>query len=126
MTHDKLSVRAALLIVFGTVLTAAVAGVSAAADDVRLIDAAKQNDQFVVRTLLEEGLDVNARHPDGSTALLWATYYDDTETAGLLISAGADVNAANDYGESRSRWDANTRTWRSSTRSSTRAPIRTR
>ena len=100
MTHDKLSVRAVLLTVFGTVLTAAVASVAAAADDVRLIDAAKQNDQFVVRTLLEEGLDVNARHPDGSTALLWATYYDDPETAGLLISAGADVNAANDYGES--------------------------
>ena len=100
MTHHKLSVGAVLLTVFGTVLTAAVASVSAAADDVRLIDAAKQNNQFVVRTLLEEGLDVNARHPDGSTALLWATYHDDPETAGLLISAGADVNAANDYGES--------------------------
>ena len=49
---------------------------------------------------MAEGLDVNARHPDGSTALLWASYYDDTEPAGLLISAGADVNAANDYGES--------------------------
>ena len=87
MTHHKLSVGAVLLTVFGTVLTAAVASVSAAADDVRLIDAAKQNNQFVVRTLLEEGLDVNARHPDGSTALLWATYHNDPETAGLLISA---------------------------------------
>ena len=100
VTHHKLSVRAILLTVFGIVLTTAGVSVSAVADDIRLIDAAKQNDQFVVRTLLEEGLDVNARHPDGSTALLWATYYDDTETAGLLISAGADVNAANDYGES--------------------------
>ena len=97
MTHHKQSVRA-ILFVFALIV--AVANVSAAADDLRLINAAKQNDQAAVRTLLEEGLDVNARQQDGATALLWATYYNDTETAGLLISAAADVNAANNYGES--------------------------
>ncbi len=100
MIHDTLSIRAVLLTAFGFALTAAAVNVSAAADDVRLIDAAKQNDHFVIRALLEEGLDVNTRHPDGSTALLWATYYDEAETVSLLVSAGADVNAANDYGES--------------------------
>ena len=53
-----------------------------------------------MRVLLAEGLDVDARHPDGSTPLLWTTHYDDAETAALLIAAGADVDAANDYGES--------------------------
>ena len=93
MAYNNLSVRVALFVF-------ALASVSAAGRDLRLIDAAKQNDQVAVRTLLEQGVDVNARHPDGSTALLWAVYYDDIETAGLLVSAGADVNAANDYGES--------------------------
>ena len=72
----------------------------AAADDLRLVDAAKRNEQSAVRALLEEGLDVDARHADGSTALLWATYYDDADTVGLLLGAGADAAAANAYGES--------------------------
>ena len=72
----------------------------AAADDLRLVDAAKRNEPSAVRALLDEGLDVNARHPDGSTALLWATYYDDVDTVGVLLDAGADAGAANAYGES--------------------------
>ena len=32
------------------------------------------------------------------TALHWAAYHDDLETAKLLVDAGADVNAANRYG----------------------------
>ena len=92
--------RAALATALGFALTVGIATMAAAADDVRLVEAAKQNDPFVIRALLDEGLDVNSRHPDGSTALLWATYYDDPDTAELLIAASADVNAANDYGES--------------------------
>ena len=82
-------------------LTALPASAHAAADDARLVDAARRNEAAAVRALLDEGLDVNARHPDGSTALLWAVYYDDAETAGVLLGAGADANAnaANEYGE---------------------------
>ena len=36
--------------------------------------------------------------PDGTTALHWASYRDDLESADLLIRAGANVNAANDLG----------------------------
>ena len=75
------------------------ASAHAAADDARLVDAAKRNEAAAVRALLDEGLDVNARHPDGSTALLWAVYYDDDDTVGVLLGAGADANAANEYGE---------------------------
>src|SRR6185503_14623836 len=41
--------------------------------------------------------DVNVRAEDGSTALLWAAHWNLLETADLLIRAGADANAANDF-----------------------------
>jgi ankyrin repeat protein len=40
---------------------------------------------------------VNARAEDGSTALLWAAHRNDIESAELLLNAGADANAANDF-----------------------------
>ena len=63
-----------------------------------LIDAAKNGDKEVLRTLIQKGANVNAPEGDGSTALHWASYRDDLETADLLIRAGAKVNAANDLG----------------------------
>src|SRR5262249_14697787 len=39
-----------------------------------------------------------AAEADGTTALHWASYRDDVESADLLIRAGANVNAANDLG----------------------------
>jgi ankyrin repeat protein len=44
------------------------------------------------------GADVNAVEPDGSTALLWASYRDDLDGVDRLLGAGAKVNAANDLG----------------------------
>ena len=66
--------------------------------DLRLVEAAKNQDREAVRSLMKENVDVNATQPDGATALAWAVYRDDLETAELLIAAGADLNAANDYG----------------------------
>ena len=51
-----------------------------------------------VRALLGNGADVNAAQADGTTALHWAAYHDDAETAALLVKAGANVNAVNRYG----------------------------
>ena len=51
-----------------------------------------------VRTRLAQGASVNAAELDGTTALHWASYWDDVESADLLIRAGADVNATNDLG----------------------------
>src|SRR3989454_2110763 len=56
-----------------------------------------RSNQQQVRTLLNQRANVNARSGDGSTALLWAAHWNDLETAGLLIHAGADANAANDF-----------------------------
>ena len=49
-------------------------------------------------TLLKQRADVNAPQVDGMTALHWAAYHDDLETAELLVQAGANVKAANRYG----------------------------
>ena len=63
-----------------------------------LIEAAKASDAAAVRALIGAGADVNAAQADGATALHWAAYREDLETAALLIDAGADVNEANDLG----------------------------
>ena len=70
----------------------------AAAVDYPLIDAARSTDREAIRRLVLEKIDVNAAEPDGTTALHWASYRDDGESADLLIKAGANVNAANDLG----------------------------
>jgi len=63
-----------------------------------LVEAARSSDKDALRTLLQKKADVNAAEADGSTALHWASYRDDLESADLLIRAGAKVNAANDLG----------------------------
>ena len=84
---------AALLILGGVGGTAL-----AAADRASLVDAAKNADKDALRSLLKQGVNVNATEADGTTALHWASYRDDVESADLLIRAGARVNAANDLG----------------------------
>ena len=85
----------ATLLPFGFVL--ALLG-AAVAELPPLLEAAKGADWAAVRTLLGEGADVTATASDGATALHWASYWDDVETAELLIRASADVSAANDLG----------------------------
>jgi ankyrin repeat protein len=68
------------------------------ASEARLAEAAKEMDRANVRALLKEGADVNTPEIDGMTALHWAAYQDDLETAELLVRAGAKVKAANRYG----------------------------
>src|SRR5258708_6082877 len=64
----------------------------------QLADAAEKPDRSFIRTLLEQHADVNAPQADGMTALHWAAYHDDLETAQLLVAAKANVSAANRYG----------------------------
>ena len=80
-----------------SILVLGIAGTAVAAEDSTLADAAERADAALVRTLLEAGADVTAAQEDGMTALHWAVYHDDTNTAALLIRSGADVNAANRY-----------------------------
>ncbi len=81
----------------------AVAAASAQVPDLRLIDAVKRQDAPAIAALLgaaggADGIDVNAAQPDGATALHWAAYHDDLETARRLADAGAGAAAVNDLG----------------------------
>lgn len=87
------------LLAVGTALLLLATSARAFAADLRLVDAARRADWSSTQTLLQAGADVNARHPDGATALTWAVYHDHAETVDRLIAAGADVNVANQYGE---------------------------
>src|SRR5262244_3030818 len=73
------------------------ASITAAGSDLRLIEAVQNQNLQQVSSLLNQHVDVNARSGDGSTALLWAAHWDAVDTAALLIRAGADPNAANDF-----------------------------
>ena len=75
-----------------------VASVAAAGDDLRLVEAVESRNGEAVRALLKQQVEVNTPQPDGATALHWAAHWDDLETADLLLRAGANVNAANDWG----------------------------
>jgi uncharacterized protein len=91
------SVKFAGTLVVTTLVAISATGV-AADRDVRLIDAAKRQDEKAARELLKQKVDINARYGDGASALHWAAYRDDLAMADLLVRAGADVNAANDLG----------------------------
>ena len=73
-------------------------GIAAAGGDFRVADAAEKQDRQAVAALIAQHAEVNARQPDGATALHWAAHWGDAGTADLLIHSGADVNAANDLG----------------------------
>ena len=84
----------------GTILTwLAVAPLAGAVPgDLRLVDAARRQDQEAVRALLKQQVDVNSTQADGASALAWAAHWDDLETAELLMRAGAKVNVSNELG----------------------------
>jgi ankyrin repeat protein len=65
--------------------------------NLQLVEAARNQDQQQIRSLLKQPIDVNVRSEDGSTALLWAAHWNDLDTARLLVRAGANANAANDF-----------------------------
>src|ERR1700681_4587789 len=70
----------------------------AVAGDLRLVEAARNQDREAIRALLQQHVEVNASQGDGATALHWAAHWDDPVMADLLIRARADVDAPNDLG----------------------------
>ena len=74
------------------------AGFNTAAADAPLADAAESGNPESVRTLLGNRADVNQVQVDGMSALHWAAYHDDLETAKLLVQARAKVDVQNRYG----------------------------
>jgi ankyrin repeat protein len=82
-------------------LAAMLLGMSAvtrAAGKSDVAEAVMNGDRAALRTLIQRRVDVSAPQVDGATALHWAVYRDDLESAELLIAAGAKVDAANRVG----------------------------
>ena len=77
---------------------AASGGLAAAAVDSPVADAASRGDAAAVRALLERGADVQTARPDGMTALHWAAMRSDLELAGMLLYAGANLEATTRIG----------------------------
>jgi ankyrin repeat protein len=72
-------------------LLAASALGSASANPV--IDTVRDGDGAALAAALDNGADVDAAEPDGSTALHWAVHGDDPEAVRALLEAGADPSA---------------------------------
>jgi ankyrin repeat protein len=63
-----------------------------------LVLAAGEGRLEIVRYLLDEGADLNARELHGNTALAEATYYSHVSIIKELLLRGADVNAVTENG----------------------------
>ena len=61
--------------------------IAAAAGRPAIIEAVKKGDKDTLRSLLQKGANVNETEADGATALHWATYRDDLQSADALIKA---------------------------------------
>lgn len=70
----------------------------AAAAESRLADAVERADRAGIRDLLRGRVEVDAPQPDGMTALHWAVFREDLETAERLLKARASVAVTNHYG----------------------------
>jgi ankyrin repeat protein len=70
----------------------------AVAAGVPLADAAERGDLAAVRSLIAQGIDVNATRVDGTAALHAAVHADHLEIADLLLRSGANAGARDRYG----------------------------
>lgn len=68
-----------------------------AANDPRVVEAAKSGDAGAVKALLASGVDSNSTAADGSTALHWAVHRDDAAMVDALLGAGAKADLASRY-----------------------------
>ncbi|HAD60782.1 MAG TPA: hypothetical protein DCG12_16190 [Planctomycetaceae bacterium] len=68
------------------------------AADSPLADAVESKDRETAVKLLKQNIGLNAAQVDGTTALHWAAYHDDTELGLMLLGAGAKPAPENRYG----------------------------
>ena len=89
----RLSLYALALLTAGTVVAAAPPSTSPVAD------AAMRGNRDAVRSLLQQGADVNAAQGDGMSALHWAADRGDAELTAMLVYAGANPGAVTRIGQ---------------------------
>ncbi len=71
----------------------------AAAGTSPVADAAMRGDRDSLRSLLQQGADVNAAQGDGMSALHWAAQRGDADVVSMLVYAGANVGAVTRIGQ---------------------------
>jgi uncharacterized protein len=77
--------------------TIAFAACAFAAPDMRLVDAAQNQDHAALSTLIGQKVDVNTPDTAGMTPLIWAAHNDDLAAVKVLLAAGANPKTANRY-----------------------------
>lgn len=65
-----------------------------------LVELVEEKDFTGATDLIASGLDVNQPSADGTTALHWASYYENTDLVKRLLRAESEPNTRNDYGSS--------------------------
>ncbi len=97
-----MSIRVMLLAgpILGLLGVPLVAGAALATDSggLSLAEAAKAGNRDAVRSQLNDRPKEDLEGAEGAAALIWAASRNDLEMADLLLRAGVDPNAANDYG----------------------------
>lgn len=63
-----------------------------------VVSLAKEQNWQQLIVLLEDGVEPNSIYGDGTTALHWASYYDNLNAVQALLNANADINATTDLG----------------------------
>jgi len=100
-----MTIRAvAALMIAAAALTAGNVKPAAQRNDV--FSAIRSGDIAAVKTALLAAADVNGRDSEGSTPLMYAALYSNTECMRLLLDRGADPNAANQAGGVALIWAA--------------------
>ena len=69
-----------------------------------LMQAVCEDSIDLVRTLLDSGVDINAKREDGFTALLLAAFFGRTAIVELLLERGADIHVKTRFGTSALVW----------------------
>jgi ankyrin repeat protein len=72
--------------------------------DVELLRSIRNDDEAVIRSLLDRGADVNAKDTHGATALMHAALYARPASVKLLLERGADPNRVNTSGATALMW----------------------
>ncbi|MDA2929700.1 ankyrin repeat domain-containing protein [Acidobacteria bacterium AH-259-O06] len=89
-----------------TILLGLLIPIPAFAQDVntQLIKAAQDGQTEEVRSLLEAGVNVDAKDENGMTPLMWAAFGGSAKTVKVLLDAGADMSVKDKQGTTAQMW----------------------